>query len=64
MILAIILGVVGVGAGVTRLGIKIRQNRKAAKAGKPKPYTPGGLVEEALNVLEAGANTAKSVTKR
>lgn len=45
---------------LTGVGMKIRANQKAKKAGQPKPYKPGELAEE---VLTAGEKAAKSLTK-
>jgi hypothetical protein len=58
-----------IAANVFSLGIfplvgfvrKIVQNRQAVKAGKPRPYTPGELVMEAL---EMGGNAALPAVRR
>lgn len=63
MILAIILGTIGLATGATRLGIKIRQNRQAKKAGKAKPNSAGDLALEGLDLANSAATLGKGVKR-
>lgn len=42
---------------------KVRANRKAARAGQPKPYDPWDLVEEGLDLGEAAVREGKAARK-